>query len=596
MSSGEWHLVCPPKLSAAWRGELRLCARILGNAPRFIDAVLGDSTYADMAMANASQSPRSLAIESSVCSWTWEDLAWYITRFAAELSDAGVLSGQIVPVFGENSAHTVASILALQWLGAVPLPVDTLADLSALANDLPEHEAALCVLSRSAPKGWRESIRGSTRTIVELSPEAGILHGASVKSRVAMPRRAIAAKDCAWLPTSGTTTFPKISRVSQSRARIAATGFAHLVYEFVEGDKLITSMSICHATGLLLALGPALARRIPLVLLSSFSASGFLKQAEVANATVWLGVGEMVRWLLRQPESIPADQQHNLRLMVGMGFEGRLLANFRARFGISRTTEFYGASDGPIALIGISAPDGVIGRVPTFLRWHLVLARYDQESEDLAVDELGYGAVAAVDEVGELLVRQPLLPKMALGSFEGYANEASNDCKIRRSVFRPGDCFYRSFDLMRRDRYGFLHFVGRVGDLIRFKGKNIVAENVESAMFLKGVVADLVAYGVRVEGIDGFPPVLAVVWESEPRLDLFTEQARTLSAGEIPRFVRSVTGIERTATHRPRRALLQQEGVDPATVKQPLHVLVNGRYSPLDEDLYAALSAGEVRL
>ncbi|CAD7957410.1 unnamed protein product [Amoebophrya sp. A120] len=76
-----------------------------------------------------------------------------------------------------------------------------------------------------------------------------------------------------------------------------------------------------------------------------------------------------------------------------------------------------------------------------------------------------------VDEPGELLF--PIKSYLPHTTFSGYSDAASTDKKILRDVSRPGDCYFRTGDLLRRDKFGNYYFVDRIGDTFRWKGENV---------------------------------------------------------------------------------------------------------------------------
>ncbi len=57
------------------------------------------------------------------------------------------------------------------------------------------------------------------------------------------------------------------------------------------------------------------------------------------------------------------------------------------------------------------------------------------------------------------------------GRFEGYADPEASARKVLRGVFKEGDSWYRTGDLMRRDGDGYYYFVDRVGETYRGRVK-----------------------------------------------------------------------------------------------------------------------------
>ena len=70
-------------------------------------------------------------------------------------------------------------------------------------------------------------------------------------------------------------------------------------------------------------------------------------------------------------------------------------------------------------------------------------------------------------EVGELLIRVPKLSTGGL-AYRGYTDEQATAKKLLSNVFRKGDQYFRSGDLLRRDEDGFYYFVDRIGDTFHY--------------------------------------------------------------------------------------------------------------------------------
>ena len=68
----------------------------------------------------------------------------------------------------------------------------------------------------------------------------------------------------------------------------------------------------------------------------------------------------------------------------------------------------------------------------------------------------GFCVECGPGEVGEALSEVKENASTPAQRFEGYKDEAANEKKLLRNVFRTGDCYFRSGDLMQRDAEGSL--------------------------------------------------------------------------------------------------------------------------------------------
>src|SRR6202034_4541324 len=106
-------------------------------------------------------------------------------------------------------------------------------------------------------------------------------------------------------------------------------------------------------------------------------------------------------------------------------------------------------------------------------RLPVALLRFDADSGEPARDAAGFCERCAANEIGEAVGLIPESGSERSGQFEGYADDRATAAKVLRHVFKQGDAWYRTGDLMRRDERGFYFFVDRVGETYRWKGENV---------------------------------------------------------------------------------------------------------------------------
>jgi fatty-acyl-CoA synthase len=170
---------------------------------------------------------------------------------------------------------------------------------------------------------------------------------------------------------------------------------------------------------------------------------------------------------------------------------------------------------------------------------------------------------------------------------------------VLRDVFEPGDAWFRTGDLMRRDRRGYFYFIDRVGDTFRWKGENVSTSEVAEAITAFPGIADANVYGVAVPGTEGRVGMAALVPHGEPDLAALRAHVHArLSAYARPAFIRIQKAIETTSTFKQRKIVLVREGYDPAAITDPLYFddPAAAAYVPLDAALHRRIVAGEIRL
>ncbi|TXI79308.1 MAG: long-chain-acyl-CoA synthetase, partial [Cupriavidus sp.] len=184
--------------------------------------------------------------------------------------------------------------------------------------------------------------------------------------------------------------------------------------------------------------------------------------------------------------------------------------------------------------------------------------------------------------------------------FDGYTDKKASDAKLFRDVFKKGDCWFNSGDLVRDQGWRHIQFVDRVGDTFRWKGENVATTEVEGALGRFEGIEQAVVYGVQVPGADGRAGMAALTFAGKT-LDgkkLAQQLCKELPAYAVPLFLRLRKEQEVTGTFKYRKVELKRDGFDPAVVKEPLYVLADRErgYEPLTVPLFERIKNGAVRL
>jgi fatty-acyl-CoA synthase len=401
-----------------------------------------------------------------------------------------------------------------------------------------------------------------------------------------------------YIYTSGTTGLPKAAKVSHYRVMQWSHWFAGLM-DTQPNDRMFNCLPLYHSVGGVVATGATLVGGGAVVIRARFSASDFWRDVRDERCTLFQYIGELCRYLVNAPHQ-EIETDHRLRIACGNGLRPEVWETFQNRFKIPRILEYYASTEGNFSLYNCEGRPGAIGKIPSFLahRLPVALLKFDVESGEPRRNEEGFCERCLPNEVGEAVGLIPATGKELAGRFEGYADAEASARKVLRNVFKDGDSWYRTGDLMRRDEHGFYYFVDRVGETYRWKGENVSTAEVLTALTASRGVLDGVVYGVIVPGADGRAGTAALVVDAEFDLAAFRVSiARHLPAYARPVFLRLLRALDSTGTFKPRKQELVQAGFDPARISDPLY-FDDPRaqaYVPLDAALHAAISAGTVR-
>jgi fatty-acyl-CoA synthase len=402
-----------------------------------------------------------------------------------------------------------------------------------------------------------------------------------------------------YIYTSGTTGLPKAASVSHRRLMEWTHWFAGLIGT-TPADRMYNCLPMYHSVGGVVATGAVLVGGGSVAIRERFSASRFWDEIARWDCTLFQYIGELCRYLLGAPPH-PRETRHRLRLACGNGLRGEVWETFQNRFEIPRIIEFYAATESNFSLYNCDGKPGSIGRVPAYLvhRFLVAIVKFDIDAGEVVRGADGFCVKCEPNEVGEAIGKLPGKGGDIGGNFEGYTDPTASEAKILHDVFASGDAWYRTGDLMRRDRAGYFYFVDRVGDTFRWKGENVSTTEVEAAIAACPGVEDAVVYGVAVPGADGRAGMAALVADRD--FELATLQsclADRLPEYARPVFLRLCPKIATTGTFKPQKQALAREGFDPAAITDALYVYDRAcrAFAPLDAETYRLIQRNEMRL
>jgi fatty-acyl-CoA synthase len=599
-------------------GALRRDSELLGIGARVAWRMrkmrpVGTFTAASLVEQWADRTPNAVAIRFEGRDVTYAELNADANRYANWAHSCGLGRGDVIALLMENRPEYMACWLGLAKVGAIGALLNTNLTGASLAHCVRVSKAHHLILGDELRESWAgacEELEETPRIWLVRNEQAeseGIEEGWSdLDAALAQVSREAdrglrdgltAADKLFYIYTSGTTGNPKAANISHFRFLSVAAGLAALTRARAS-DRMYVVLPLYHSAGGMCAVGLTLVAGGTIVLRRKFSASHFWTDCQAEGVTLFQYIGELCRYLLNAPER-PGERDHQLRLCLGNGLRPDIWEPFQERFGIPKILEFYGATEGNVALFNTDGRVGAVGRIPPLMRrvMNVRLLKFDHEREEPVRAPDGTYVESEPGEPGEVI---GLIPASGtLGTFEGYTDESATAKKVLRDVFEKGDTWFRTGDLMRCDEEGYFYFVDRTGDTFRWKGENVSTSEVSEVLGRHPGVREANVYGVEVPGTDGRAGMASLVVDSDFDLRaLHATLARELASYARPLFIRLQREMQVTGTFKHRKVDLVEDGFDPKLVPDLLYFddPEEGGFVPLDGSIYERVISGQVRI
>lgn len=552
----------------------------------------------------------SFALET----YTYKQMYEIIQKYARVLKfDHGVKMGDTVAFDCINKSEFVFVWYALWSLGAKPAFIN---------YNLKDHSLVHCVKAANAKlliadAEIRENVypvetqlKDDAVNIVYLD-DAFLETIKSAKPYLSKPRERN-PNDQMWdtgvlIYTSGTTGLPKAAVMSWQKCFIGGRSYA-AANRYQKSDILYSAMPLYHSTAAVLGLLAIHSIGGAYAVGHKFSTSTFWTQVKMTRATGIQYVGETCRYLFNAPPH-PDERAHRLRFAVGNGLRPDVWVKFKERFNIPHIGEFYGATEFPTAATNYQTGEfgvGAVANYGAFIQTVVKLTRFriaavdpDDPNEIWRDPKNGRGRLCKPGEPGEFLFRIPD-PKNVNQTFQGYTNDKkATSSKVLHDVFKKGDAWVRSGDLLKYDDAGLIYFVDRMGDTFRWKSENVSTNEVEEVITSSDPsIHQVVVVGVKVpnhEGRAGFAVIMPSEPEKIPDLNALSKSLLSkLPRYAVPIFLKFVSAIETTGNNKIQKKLYRDQQIP--SNNETIYWLKGDKYVPLTPEDWTFVESGKSRL
>lgn len=474
--------------------------------------------------------------------WTFAELRQRVRATAQALRGLGVGQGDHVLVWLPSGREGLRVWFAVNYLGAVCVPINTAYRGRVLEHVVANSDAVVAVAHADLVPRLAEVDKARLERVVVLHGSAAPVAGLDLLPAAALDgsdddpltlERPIAPWDTqAILYTSGTTGPSKGVLSSYLHLHSMGEGFP-----LVDGtDRFLVNLPLFHAGGT----GPVywmLCRGGSITLVGTFSTENFWPTIHETGTTTLILLGVMAGFLMKRPDD-GADKGALLRSVMVLPLDEDAIA-FGRRYKLPWMTVF-NMTEVSCPLVSPLNPTvaGSAGRPRAGVEARVV----DENDIDVPI-----GAV------GELIVRTDRPWALNHGY---YKNPEATARAWRNGWFHTGDGF-------RVDANGEFFFVDRMKDAIRRRGENISSFEVEAEICAHPAIREAAAVAVASEVAED-EVLVAVSLGANQCLDpaeLIAFLRPRMAHFMIPRYVRILDDLPKTPTQKVQKHLLRTAGV-----------------------------------
>jgi carnitine-CoA ligase len=390
--------------------------------------------------------------------WTYAQAWNHMLRFASFLHELGISGeNQRITSYLPNCPEAMWAWFGTHLSGSIYAPLNR-AHKGELLHDMLARTRAKVLITEPSGLAEFEDLRS-------LGVETVIVTGDEVPAEVtrfndyldmepAKPTFPDPASVCTLMYTSGTTGRSKVVRIphnmyARGGARVAeAMGYR-------PDDVCHMWFPLFHIGGSLHFVAAMMIAGGTVAMFPTFSASRFWQQVTDTRATVFGGLANVIHILMQVSEQ-PDDASNTLRIGLAAMLPPEMIRPFENRFGV-QLLDTYGMTEVEPITVPDRSRENPVGSSGIL----------NQDFEIMFADENDHPLTAG--ERGQILVR----PRITNGMMLGYEDDDAATLEVFRNLwFHTGDLGHQNED-------GFIFVHGRVKHMIRRRGENISAWELE---------------------------------------------------------------------------------------------------------------------
>lgn len=512
--------------------------------------------FNEILLAGSKKYRQNIFLQFEEESYTYGDM-WEITnRLANGFLKQGIGKGDHVAIILSNRPEFIWSWFALAKIGAIAVTIDTRLKGSFLHHQL-ENSKSRAIITEIEYLPSIHSLENpnelAIETIIIISEKNEVKDLLRLENKITDFSLLLNEKQIdhhsieynlqpGWpltiVYTSGTTGPPKGVVNSHETFVLSGRDIGNAV-GMNEKDNLFLFLPLFHANPQLMGIPAMLMHGATMILGKKFSASIFWDSINRYGVTLFTYVGTVLSILDKvTPCQMGAT---TLRAAYGGGAPEEIWRSLEKKTN-AQIIEGYGMAEiGGFAIMNSinETKPGSVGKAREL---------YDIRIFDENDQELPAG------EVGEIVLR----PKVPFSMFTSYFNMESSTLSSMRNLW------FHTGDLAKKDSNGLFYFMGRKKNMIRRKGENISAYEIENIVQQHPKILENAVVPISDE-IAGQEVKLSVVCRKGQELSVSELEkwlTENLPSHMVPRYLDIRKSFEKTSSEKIKLQILIDEGME----------------------------------
>lgn len=458
--------------------------------------------------------PSKTAVIDGARHISYQELQILSNQYAILFANAGIRRGDRIAIYLRRSIDSVAALFAVWQLGAVAVLVNDVLKNKQVQYIVTHAEAALLVTERQLFNTLAQPVISTNQTI--------LLDELNLQKNALPPSTVIDSDLALIIYTSGSTGMPKGIMLSHKNLINGAEIISDYLH-ITENDIIISLLPFSFDYGLNQLLSSVLHGGSLVIERSSLPTD--ICNTLIREHVTGLAAVPMLWQQIAHPRSpfIKTSFPH-LRYMTNTGgrMPEELSRLFRKAHPHVQIYLMFGLTE---AFRSTFLPPDQVDHRPTSI------GKAIPNVEILVINDKGEECVP--DEVGELVHRGATISM-------GYWRDPENTAKRFRPVpFEQGkngmpEIAVFSGDYVKKDKEGFLYYIGRIDQMMKSRGMRVSPEEIEEYIYSSLLVSHVVAFSVPKSEVE--TQIIAAIVPKDPAS--FTENSlQVFCKREMPDYM-----------------------------------------------------------